>query len=276
MPKHLTQNQVTQYRESGYCAPIDIMSEDEALALAEKLKQAEEQYPEILKGRNRNNAHLIFTFMDQIAFNSTILDIVEDLIGPNILLYGSVLFIKEPETQDYVSWHQDATYMGLEPHTFVTPWLALSPSNRHSGCMSVIPGSHHSRIREHQDTFETNNILTRGQNILDVDESKAKNLVLRPGQASCHHPRIIHGSRPNKSKHRRIGVALQVYISPQVRQINGKSFAILARGEDRFNYHHKLSRPVSDLTPEDVLVRDRVNEEWSKILYDGAEKSRNF
>ncbi len=275
-PKHLSQDQINQYHQDGYCSPIDVMSEDEALNLAEKLKQAEEKYPEALEGKNRNNAHLVFTFMDQIAFNQAILDIVEDLIGPNILAWGSVLFVKEPQSQAYVSWHQDATYMGLEPQNFVTPWLALSPSNEQSGCMSVIPGSHKSEIQQHQDTFEGNNILTRGQNIIDVDESKAKNLILRPGQASCHHARLIHGSRPNKSNHRRIGVALQAYISPELRQVKGESFAILARGEDKYNHHQLMSRPASDVSPEDVAQRQRVNAEWSKILYSGAEKSGTY
>ncbi len=217
------------------------MSEDEALVLAGRLEQVERKFPGALAGRNRNNAHLVFRCMDEIAFNRTILDIVEDLIGPNILLWGSVLFIKEPETEAHVSWHQDAAYMGLEPHDFVTPWLALSPSNPKSGCLRVIPASHHAPLRQHRDTFAQHNILTRGQTV-EVDETRAVDLVLRPGQASCHHPRIIHGSKPNSSQQRRIGVALQSCIAPHVRQTRGDSYAILARGEDHYNFHTLLTR----------------------------------
>ena len=125
MPKYLTENQVRQYHEEGFCSPIDVMPEHEALALADRLAEAEQVDPEGLQGRSRNNAHLVFQFLDEIAFHPVILDIVEDLLGKDFLLWGTVLFIKEPESMGYVSWHQDATYMGLEPHQFLTPWLAL-------------------------------------------------------------------------------------------------------------------------------------------------------
>lgn len=276
MPKYLTDTQVDQYNTQGYCAPIDVMPEDEALSLGEQLNEAEKKHPGIIGGRNRNNAHLIFSFMDEIAFNQTILDIVEDLIGPDILMWGSVLFIKEPQSQGYVSWHQDATYMGLEPKNFVTPWLALSPSNEFNGCMQMIPGSHLDNIKDHQDTFEQHNILTRGQAIVDVDESKAVSMELKPGQASCHHARTIHGSSPNKSNQKRIGVALQAYLQPKIRQTKGDSYAILARGEDNFHHHNLIQRPFTDLAPDDMKTRDLVNETWSKVLYSGAEKQRNY
>ena len=102
--------------------------------------------------KNRNNPHLVFNFLDELAFNKIVLDVVEDLIGPDIALWGSVLFIKEPQTSHFVSWHQDATYMGMTSNNFVTPWIALSPSNLDTGCMSMIPGSHLQHIKPHDDT----------------------------------------------------------------------------------------------------------------------------
>ena len=276
MPKFLTQAQVDQYHGAGYCAPIDVMPEQDALELAERLEQAERDYPGALEGRNRNNSHLVLQCIDDIAFHPVILDIVEDLIGGDFLLYGTVLFIKEPESRGYVSWHQDATYMGIAPHNFVTPWLALSPSNSENGCMSVIPGSHGQQIHEHQDTFDEDNILTRGQQIEGVDESQAVDIVLRPGQASCHHARLIHGSRPNRSNRRRIGVALQCYFNPQARQTLGHGQAILARGEDRFGNFELLPRPQGEMQPESIRVRDQVNDNWTEILYAGADKTRNY
>ena len=111
----------------------------------------------------RNNTHLTLSVIDEIAHHPVILDAVEDIIGPDILVFGTVLFIKVSGDPGYVSWHQDATYMGLEPHDGVTAWLALSLSNAQSGCMTMLPRSGHGGIRRHTDTFADDNILTRGQ-----------------------------------------------------------------------------------------------------------------
>jgi non-heme Fe2+,alpha-ketoglutarate-dependent halogenase len=276
MPKYLTENQVSQYHAEGFCSPIDIMPEQEALALAGRLAEAEQVDPEGLQGRSRNNAHLVYQFLDEIAFHPVILDIVEDLLGKDFLLWGTVLFIKEPESPGYVSWHQDATYMGLEPHQFLTPWLALSHSNPVNGCMSMIPGSHRDSIRPHTDTFDEDNLLTRGQNIDGIDESGAVDLVLKPGQASVHHCRTIHGSRPNRSDQRRIGVALQSYITPRVKAIGGTGHSIPCRGSDPFRHHEALTRPTADMSDQGLKQREMVNDNWAEILYRGAEKSRNY
>ena len=255
---------------------VDIMSEHEALALTARLEEAEERYPGVLEGRGRNNAHLVFSFMDEIAFHPVILDVVQDLIGDDFLLWGTVLFIKERESKGFVSWHQDATYMGLEPHDFVTPWLALSDSNPDNGCMRVIPGSHRNGIQKHVDTFAEDNILTRGQALDQFDESKAVDLVLRPGQASFHHACLVHGSRPNRSNNRRIGAALQCYMPTHTRQVIGKGFALPCRGVDHHQHHQYLSRPTSTMSQRDVDQLKRVNDNWFDILYAGAEKTRNY
>ncbi len=276
MTKKLTKSQVDHYFEHGYCAPIDIMSEQEAATLKSRLELAEARYGEAINANNRNNAHLVFTFLDEIAFNPGIVDAVEDLLGPDILLWGTVLFIKESQSSGFVSWHQDATYMGLEPHDFLTPWLALSPSNPESGCMRVIPGSHHAPIRPHQDTFGENNILTRGQQIDQVDPDDAVDLILRPGQLSIHHPRLIHGSSPNLSNHRRVGVALQAYMKPSVRQVIGEGYAVHVRGEDNFGHCELGDRPQTDMDEKNIAWRDKVNQNWSDLLYRDAGQKRTY
>ncbi|NKB76598.1 MAG: phytanoyl-CoA dioxygenase [Gammaproteobacteria bacterium] len=203
----LTRDQVEHYQHQGYCSPIDIMSESDAQILKEELERCERDYPDQVHGTKRNNTHHIFKFMDGISFHPRIVGAVQDILGPDLLLYGSVLFIKDPQSPGYVSWHQDATYMGLQPHYFMTPWLALTHSNPTNGCMSVIPASHKDTIHAHNDSFEENNILTRGQKIEGVNENEAVDLILKPGQLSLHHPRLIHGSKPNLGTERRIGVA---------------------------------------------------------------------
>ncbi len=277
MPKFLSDVQVAQYHEDGYLSPIDLMSEDEAVAIREQLENAEERFPEHINAENRNNAHLVFKFLDELAFHNTVLDIVEDLIGPDFSLWGSVLFIKDPSSPHYVSWHQDATYMGMTSNDFVTPWIALSPSNRETGCMSMIPGSHKNNIRPHDDTYAQDNILTRGQVVKDVDESTAVDLVLRPGQMSIHHGEIVHGSQANVSQERRVGFALQSYMRTDIKQHIGENMWLPVRGKAHAGDDITvLHRPESSMDDAAVKQREHVNKNFGDILYHGAQQRRNY
>ena len=149
MPKVLTKEQIEQYHDEGFISPLRVISEADALSIKTQLEEVEAQYPEEINAESRNNLHLSFAFLDALAHNTTIVDAMEDLIGPDIALWASVMFIKEPSSKQYVSWHQDATYMGLDSVDFPTPWIALSPSNIETGCMTMISGSHKSEIRKH-------------------------------------------------------------------------------------------------------------------------------
>ena len=119
MPKKLTQHQVDAYHRDGFVFPVEVMTPGEAEALRIQLEDIEQRFPEEINAHNRNNAHLTFTCLDQVVHYPAILDAVEDLVGPNILAWGSVLFIKNPDAKSFVSWHQDLTYWGLDialPH----------------------------------------------------------------------------------------------------------------------------------------------------------------
>ena len=130
MPKVLTKEQIEQYHDEGFICPVRVISENEALSIKNQLEQVEADFPDEINAQSRNNLHLSFAFLDALAHNTIIVDAMEDLIGPDIALWASVMFIKEPSSKQYVSWHQDATYMGLDSIDFPTPWIALSPSNR--------------------------------------------------------------------------------------------------------------------------------------------------
>ena len=277
MPKKLSVEQVSQYERDGFVFPIDVMSEPEALDYRRRLEEAEAQYPEAIKGlAARNNAHLTLKFIDEIVHKPEILDAVEDVIGENILAWGSVLFIKEAHDPAFVSWHQDFTYMGLEPHEGVSIWLALSPSNGLSGCMQMFPGSHRGGILPHRDTFGEHNILTRGQLVDGLDPADAVDITLNPGQMSLHHPLTIHGSEPNRSDTRRIGVVVQAYLPPNVRSVSCRGHASVARGRDVEGHFEALPRPCADMEPAAVSLRNEINEMRSEVLYEGAAQRRAF
>ena len=277
MPRVLTNLQIEQYHDQGFICPIRVISEQEALSIKDELEQVEKEFTEEINSESRNNLHLSFDFLDALAHNKIIVDAIEDLIGPDISLWASVMFIKEPSSKQYVSWHQDATYMGLDSLDFPTPWIALSPSNIETGCMTMIAGSHKTKIQNHEDTFAENNILTRGQVIQDVDKSKAIDLILQPGEMSIHHGAVIHGSQPNNSNQRRIGFSLQSYMPNNVKQIVGRNLWTHVRGQKRQDDDGMLlDRPRFNMDPNTVAQRKIANENLSEILYKGAKEKRNY
>ena len=277
MPKVLTKEQIEQYHDEGFISPVRVISEAQALSIKSQLEQVEAEFPDEINAESRNNLHLSFAFLDALAHNKIIVDAMEDLIGPDIALWASVMFIKEPSSKQYVSWHQDATYMGLDSIDFPTPWIALSPSNIETGCMTMIAGSHHSEIQNHEDTFAENNILTRGQVISNIDRSKAVDLILEPGEMSIHHGAIIHGSQPNKSNQRRIGFSLQSYVPPSIKQVIGKNIWTHIRGQKRKDINGiELSRPNYNMDPITVEQRRVAEENLSEILYKGAKLKRKY
>jgi non-heme Fe2+,alpha-ketoglutarate-dependent halogenase len=196
---------------------------------------------------------------------------VQDLIGPDILCWGSSFFIKEPRNTAYVSWHQDSTYWGLEPADVVTAWIAFSDSTPENGAMRVIPGSHKLDQVPHRDTFAPENLLSRGQEVMvEVNEREAVVLPLQAGEMSLHHVRLIHGSEPNPSGTRRIGYAIR-YVPTCVRQAAGShDTATLVRGVDRFGNFEEEQRPDADCSPAALAYHAAVTGAHAQILMRGT------
>ena len=276
MAYHLTDDEVSAFHRDGFLSPVDVMSEEEASELRAELEAAEARWPDQLAGQGRNNAHLTLQCLDRVVHDRRITEVVSDILGPDLVVNATVLFIKEAHDPGFVSWHQDGRYMGLDPMTGVTAWLALSPSDLTSGCMRILPGSHLGGLRDHEDTYGEDNILTRGQEIQDLDESKAVDLILRPGQMSLHNQKVAHASMPNRSDDRRIGFAIQSYLEPSVRQTLGPSLVQRVNGGPLPGHHVALPRPSGDMQAEDIATRDQVNEVYADILYHGAEKRRDY
>lgn len=271
----LSASEIDQYRREGWIAPIDVMSEDEALGLAQQLADAEAEYPEHFVGPGRNNAHLAFPFLTDVTTDPRIVDRAAALIGDDVALTSTVLFVKEPDSAGYVSWHQDSFYMGLSGDNFVTAWLALTPSTLETGCVSVIPGTHRQRV-DHVDTFGDDNILTRGQQVPVVEEATAVHLELRPGQMSLHHHLLVHGSQPNRSPHRRVGFAMQSYLGAGVLPERGEHHVMHVAGAALDPAFTESPRPVGRCTPEGLAVRAAANEAFASVLYDGAKVRRQL
>jgi ectoine hydroxylase-related dioxygenase (phytanoyl-CoA dioxygenase family) len=272
----LNEKQLKDYKDHGFVAPINVLTLEEATKIKEEIEYIEKKWPDELIGLGRNNVHYISPIFDQVCHNSKILDAVESIIGKDILVGGTTLFIKDPDKKGFVSWHQDAKYIGFEPHNWVTAWLAITDANEENGCMRMWSGSHKEKIKKHKDTFNENNLLTRGQTVQNVPLEDTTPNILKAGQLSLHHPMIVHGSGSNKSNTRRIGFVIQSYIGTNVDQVIGKVYVQQARGKDNFKYHEHTKRPSELMSKEDINIRIKANNELSKIFYNDAKKQGKY
>jgi hypothetical protein len=271
MPKILSQSQIDQFWREGCVYPVRVMSEADAIEIRRKLEQFEAESGGPLKGALRHKSHLLFTWLADLVRNDRIVDAIEDLYGPNLLCWTTNFFIKEAANPAFVSWHQDSTYWGLDRPDVVTAWVALTPSNKSNGAMDYIPGSHTTDQIPHRDTFAKNNLLTRGQEVaVEVDESQARTVDLRPGEISLHHVRLVHGSAPNPTNDRRIGFAIR-YIPTSVKQVAGEDSATLVRGVDEHrNFEHE-PRPARDMDPDFLELHRKIADRNAQILYRGTQ-----
>ena len=273
---YLSSNQLKQYEDKGFVSPIDIFSKDKAKEIRNEIELIEKEMPNELEKSGRYNAHLISPLLDEVTHNSEILDAVQSLIGKDILVCGTTLFIKNPNVKGFVSYHQDAKYIGLEPHNWVTAWVAITDSNEHNGCMRVWSGSHKDNLKDHDQNFNERNLLTRGQTIKNVPKEKTTPLILKAGQMSLHHPTVVHGSDLNHSNDRRIGFVIQSYIGTNVKQVLGINSVQLARGKDNFKFHKKIGRPKSLLDKNDLKIKKRENDNLQEIFYKGSSKKGTY
>ena len=275
----LTADQVDQYQQDGYRFPLDVFDEKRVANILGELAQART----VARGKGlgseldlllRANTHYLLPFVNEVARSPQLLDRVESILGPNILLWSAEFFIKGAHTDKIVSWHQDLTYWGLgETDQELTAWLALSDVNVESGCMRFVPGSHHQQIVPHRDTFDAANLLSRGQEVaVDVAEDDAVDVVLKPGQVSFHHGRIFHSSGPNRSAHDRIGLAFR-FLTPEVKQLVAKrDFAMMVRGIDEGKNWIHVSPPTHLFDPADLQLHARVRQDQAAAFAKGTEK----
>lgn len=233
MGKHLSEEQIASFRRDGVVFPLRVFTTAEAQAQRAALEAIEASRAGRLPPAMNAKPHLLVPWLWEIVHHPAILDAVEDLLGPDLLCFGTSFIIKNGPSDRYVTWHQDQTHWGLTAPRAVTAWLALTPSTPANGGMRMVPGSNH-RILAHRDSGDSRNMLGRREEVIaEVDEDQALDIALAPGEMSLHDPLIVHGSPPNRATGRRIGFAIR-YIPATVGQRDGmRNFATLVRGDDR-------------------------------------------
>ena len=262
MAKALSQAQIAQYRYDGYLFPFPALSREElaqcnaGLARYEKwlggpVNQADRRW--------RSAAYVMLPWADALVRHPKILDIVEDLIGPDILVYTATFFIKEAQSPTFAAWHQDATYFGLDPHEHVTAWIALSDAGAEAGCMEVVSASGAPRQLRHAALGLKDSINGGGQAIVEeFDETGGTMMALPAGSFSLHHTLCRHRSAPNRARHRRVGYGIS-YIPAHCRLTGPvRMYARLARGQDRHRNFELIPGPEGELHPAALERHDLV------------------
>ena len=255
-PTHrLSEHERHRYAQQGWLVPRHRLSTELVRELQQALDELIRHNPGVrpeklvsahIEGDNREGVHGSRRFLE-LAMHPPIVDMVEDLIGPDIVLWGCHVFCKPPHEGFETPWHQDGHYWPIRPLATCTVWVALEPSMRDNGCLRVIPGSHQGHLL-HAHLHEDRQDLTLQQRMADgtFDEGQAVDIELEPGQMSMHDVYMIHGAKANTSTQRRTGVALRYmpassHFDRNLKPVDGKtgvpvSFATrplwLLRGRD--------------------------------------------
>lgn len=239
--KVLTSTQVESYQRDGLLFPLPALNAEEV----EYFRTCHDELDQRLGGRptamQKGDRHLDVKWICDLATHPNVLNAVEDVIGPDILIHSSTIFTKYAHDEKFVSWHQDSHYWGLSEPRLVSAWVALTDSTIDNGCLRVLPGTH-TRAFEHLEEPQQANILSRGQTVT-VNVDQAIDIVLRAGQMSFHHANLVHGSNPNTSTGPRIGVAVR-YVATAVQQKKPHIPVILARGRDDYHHYQLQERPT--------------------------------
>jgi hypothetical protein len=273
MSVKLSQQQIGQYQHEGFVTPVRVLPETEARGLRTKLEAVEADKGGKLDPPQRSKAHLLFKWLDDLIRDPRVLDPIEQLIGPNILCWNTLFWIKEAHSSSFVSWHQDTKYWGLSSEKVVTAWLALSPASLAAGCMRVMPRSHVGEVLPHDDRYHQDNLLTRGQEITDgVDDDAAVSMPLGVGEMSIHNYRLAHASGANITNDRRIGVSMHFMPTDTGQIVGDWDSAALVRGEDTYGNFTATPVPACDFDEEAVAFHARAAQAIHEILYSDAKE----
>ena len=276
MPAALSEDRVAAYWRDGFLFPLDVLRPDEAEALRLAVGKAQARAGNV-GGTVRymfSASHLPIREVDELVADPRVLDPVESVLGPDIMLWAAGFFIREPRTADFMSWHQDLRYWGLDDEAHeLTAWVAIGDATPENCAMRFIPGSHTSGLKAHRDTWKDDNQLSRGQVLdVEVDESKAVTAALRAGQISLHHGGLFHASSANRTDNRRIGLAPR-YIGLDMKQVTGPvDYARLVRGEDRFGHFRPEPEPAFDFDPGRLAAIDAMPRDTDAFFYAGVEE----
>jgi non-haem Fe2+, alpha-ketoglutarate-dependent halogenase len=264
--KALTAEQVASFQDNGFLYPIPALSPDETAYFLAGVRRLEAELgcpvaEAGVKWRSHGYAHS--PWFNELIRHPRILDAVEDVIGPDILVWTSTFFIKEPGSKTFAAWHQDGAFFGLEPHEQVCAWVALTDASREAGCMEMLSSNGKPRMLHHEAMGIRNSINRAGQTIVEpFDKRHPTAMALNAGEFSLHHELAVHRSAPNHAAHRRVGIGLN-YLPPHV-QVKSpvRLKAMLVRGEDRHGNFELIDPPSAERDAAALAVHQEVSDRY--------------
>jgi hypothetical protein len=259
----LDTRQVEAFRRDGFLAPLAVFSAAEAGLLRQRLEAFEASLPPgPVAPRDRRKLHLRLPWMRDLVEDPRLLDRVEPLLGPDILVFTSTFFVKEAGSETVAAWHQDATYFGLEPPELVAAWVALSEASVAAGCMRFVPGSHRSGQLRHAADSVAASVNAGSQSIAqEFASTDAVMAPLKTGEVSLHHALTIHDSAPNRTADRRIGLSIS-YLPASVPRRGMRLSATLVRGTDRWGYYDREPDPRGASPEEGAAAHARAYQRY--------------
>lgn len=268
MPKVLSDEAVEHFHSQGFLSPVPVLSPEEVAHFRGCLERFEAKYPDDVK-KLKSKSHLLCPWVEDIARHPGILDVYEDLIGPNILCYSMAFRIKDPDGRTHAGWHQDGAYNPIKP-ILVIGALALAECTVAHGCLKVIPGSHKTGVLPHEDTGNPESILSRGQYITaDIDEAKAVDIVLKPGEIGLFNAGIIHSSGVNLSDERRL--ILLVEMMPTHTEVRAhRDSGMLVRGVDTYGHVDVDPSPKTEFGPAELAAWRNTTKKTGKNIFAGS------
>lgn len=212
MAKGISEKQAERYHKDGIIFPIRVLSTEEAESYRLKIENIESEIGADIK--RLDQSHLFFKWAYELAIHAAVLDAIEDVIGPDILVHSTRVFYKHPHDGSFITWHQDGNYSNLESGSCPTAWVALTDSTPENGNLRVVPGSHKRGLLSHRESPSEENLLSHGQQAeAEIDPREVLDVTLRAGEMSIHHSHLLHSSLPNRSSTCRIGFSM-TYITP--------------------------------------------------------------
>jgi non-heme Fe2+,alpha-ketoglutarate-dependent halogenase len=270
MPKVLSPAQIEAFERDGFVAPVRAISPERAAYYRQQLESFEARYPGD-KIKLDQKAHMICPWVDQMIREPGVLDATEDLIGPDILCWGTSLRAKRADGKTFAGWHQDTAYADVKPIVVIVA-LALSPARAENGCIRGVPGSHRGPLLPHKEAFATNSLLSREQFIdSPIDDAAAVDFALDPGEIALFNNAMIHSSKPNFGADRRIIFLLEM-VPTRAYQHEPRESAVLVRGEDRFNNFDRDPLPRVEMGADEVAAWQRAVEVQASVLFRGASR----
>jgi non-haem Fe2+, alpha-ketoglutarate-dependent halogenase len=270
MPKILSPSQIEAFDRDGFVAPVRGIDERRALYYRQQLEAFEARYPD-QQIKLDQKAHMICPWVDEMIREPGILDATEDLIGPDILCWGTSLRSKRPDGRTFAGWHQDTAYSDVKPIVVIVA-LALSPARSENGCIRGIPGSHRGPLLQHKEAFSTDSLLSREQYIdAPFDQTTAVDFALDPGEIALFNNALIHSSKPNFGADRRILFLLEM-VPTHAYQHSPRESATLVRGHDAHGNFDVDPRPQMEMGEAELAAWQRAVEIQASVLFRGAQR----